>query len=205
MSSGGRGQLLMPWPNRIRDGRYSFGGRDLQLGADRAARAQRLARPGPLGGVDARGAHGQLGVAGYRLMAQTGYPWTLDLHVLYDLSADGLTVTQTATNLGGRAGAVRQRRASLPQRRATARRRPGADPAGRHPRASPTSGCCRPVRGRVGDAVRLPGRAAGPRHRARPRVRPTSPRRRRRRRGGLVRDPATGHGVALWVDRHHRG
>ena len=32
MSTGGRGQLLMPWPNRIRDGRYSFGGRDLQLG-----------------------------------------------------------------------------------------------------------------------------------------------------------------------------
>ena len=32
-------------------------------------------------------------------MAQTGYPWTLDLHVLYDLSADGLTVTHTATNL----------------------------------------------------------------------------------------------------------
>ena len=35
----------------------------------------------------------------YRLMAQSGYPWTVDLHVLYDLSADGLTVTQTATNL----------------------------------------------------------------------------------------------------------
>jgi aldose 1-epimerase len=34
-----------------------------------------------------------------RLMAQSGYPWTVDLHVLYDLSADGLTVTQTATNL----------------------------------------------------------------------------------------------------------
>ena len=32
MSSGGRGQLLMPWPNRIRDGRYTFGGRELQLG-----------------------------------------------------------------------------------------------------------------------------------------------------------------------------
>ncbi len=38
---------------------------------------------------------------GYRLMAQTGYPWTIDLHVLYDLSADGLTVTQTATNMAG--------------------------------------------------------------------------------------------------------
>ena len=36
----------------------------------------------------------------YRLMAQSGYPWTLDLHVTYDLSADGLTVTQTATNTG---------------------------------------------------------------------------------------------------------
>jgi aldose 1-epimerase len=33
------------------------------------------------------------------VMAQSGYPWALDLHVLYDLSADGLVVTQTATNL----------------------------------------------------------------------------------------------------------
>ena len=32
-------------------------------------------------------------------MAQTGYAWTVDMHVTYDLSADGLTVTQTATNL----------------------------------------------------------------------------------------------------------
>ena len=39
----------------------------------------------------------------YRLMAQTGYPWLLDLHVLYDLSANGLTVTQTATNMSGSA------------------------------------------------------------------------------------------------------
>ena len=30
-TSAGRGQLLAPWPNRIRDGRYSFGDRDLQL------------------------------------------------------------------------------------------------------------------------------------------------------------------------------
>ena len=28
MSPGGRGQLLMPWPNRIGDGAYTFGGRD---------------------------------------------------------------------------------------------------------------------------------------------------------------------------------
>ncbi len=57
----------------------------------------------------------------YRLMAQTGYPWTVDLHVLYDLSADGLTVTQTATNMAADARAVRQRGAPLPRGRATAR------------------------------------------------------------------------------------
>ena len=99
MPRGGRGQLLMPWPNRIRDGRYSYDGRELQLGLSEAARGN--------------ASHGLVRWAAwtleelsansvtltYRLMAQTGYPWTLDLHVLYDLSADGLTVTHTATNL----------------------------------------------------------------------------------------------------------
>ena len=32
MSSAGRGQLLMPWPNRIRDGAYTFDGDDHRLG-----------------------------------------------------------------------------------------------------------------------------------------------------------------------------
>ena len=99
MSVGGRGQLLMPWPNRIRDGRYDFDGRQLQLA---------LTDPGT-----GNASHGLARWAAwtveehttnsvsfvYRLMAQTGYPWTVDLHVLYDLSADGLHVTQTATNL----------------------------------------------------------------------------------------------------------
>ncbi len=99
MSYGGRGQLLMPWPNRIRDGKFSFQGRDLQLA---------LTEP--------RLSHASHGLARwaawtleehtansvsllYRVMAQSGYPWTVELHVLYDLGADGLTVTQTATNL----------------------------------------------------------------------------------------------------------
>jgi aldose 1-epimerase len=96
---GGRGQLLMPWPNRIRDGRYPYDGRELQLPLSEAARGN--------------ASHGLVRWAAWtleelsdnavtltnRLMAQAGYPWTLDLHVLYDLSADGLTVTHTATNL----------------------------------------------------------------------------------------------------------
>jgi aldose 1-epimerase len=99
MPTVGRGQLLVPWPNRIRDGRYEFGGQQRQLGLSEPARGN--------------ASHGLVRWAAwcleehtaasvsltYRLMAQSGYPWTLDLHVLYDLSADGLTVTQTATNL----------------------------------------------------------------------------------------------------------
>ena len=37
MPAVGRGQLLMPWPNRIRDGAYSFEGRSLQLGLTEAS------------------------------------------------------------------------------------------------------------------------------------------------------------------------
>ena len=31
MCPSGRGQVLIPWPNRIQDGRYEFGGRQHQL------------------------------------------------------------------------------------------------------------------------------------------------------------------------------
>ena len=99
MPSGGRGQLLMPWPNRIRDGAYSFGGTQHQLALTEPSRhnaSHGLARWAAWSVEE----HADSSVSlGYRVMAQTGYPWTVDLHVLYDLSADGLTVTQTATNM----------------------------------------------------------------------------------------------------------
>ncbi|KRF14043.1 aldose epimerase [Nocardioides sp. Soil797] len=101
MAPGGRGQLLMPWPNRIEDGQYSFGGHDHQLALTEPSRGN--------------ASHGLARWATWtleehttnsvslvlRVMAQKGYPWTVDLHVLHDLSADGLTVTQTATNMSG--------------------------------------------------------------------------------------------------------
>ncbi|MBO0844671.1 MAG: aldose 1-epimerase family protein [Nocardioides sp.] len=97
-----RGQLLVPWPNRIRDGAYTFGGEDLQLGLtepELSNASHGLVRWAAWTPEE----HATSSVSlSYRLMAQSGYPWTLDLHVLFDLSADGLTVTQTATNLSDR-------------------------------------------------------------------------------------------------------
>ncbi len=34
MSTSGRGQLLIPWPNRVRDGSYEFDGQHHQLALD---------------------------------------------------------------------------------------------------------------------------------------------------------------------------
>jgi len=97
----GAGQLLAPWPNRVADGRYSFDGHEHQLALSEPARhnaSHGLVRWAPWT-LEERTEHSVSLVL--RLMAQPGYPWTLDMHALYDLSADGLTVTVTATNLSG--------------------------------------------------------------------------------------------------------
>jgi aldose 1-epimerase len=202
MARAARGQLLMPWPNRIGDGAYSFDGRDLQLGLTEPERhnaSHGLARWAAWTPEE----HTSTSVSmGYRLMAQTGYPWTLDLHVLYDLSADGLTVTQTATNLSDRPapyasgahpylsagpGPVDAWELTLP-----AGLRVLADerqlPVGEEPVAGTPYDfrMARPVRDLVldhafGELARdVDGMAVA-----------------------QVHHPATGRGVALWVDRHH--
>lgn len=98
-ATAGRGQLLLPWPNRIADGRYSFEGRDQQLPLTEVGRGHAshgLVRWTSWSLVE----HDQSTVElRYRLMAQAGYPWTLDLTARYALSADGLAVTVTARNL----------------------------------------------------------------------------------------------------------
>ena len=100
MATGGRGQLLMPWPNRVDGGRYSFDGRDLQLALSEPEAGNAihgLARW--LSWTVAEQAEDRVRLT-CRLMAQKGYPWTLELSADYALSPDGLTVTQAATNLG---------------------------------------------------------------------------------------------------------
>jgi aldose 1-epimerase len=100
-ASSGRGQLLAPWPNRIAGGRYSFGDHeDLRLPLTEPSRGN--ASHGLVRWVSWTLEEITANTVSlvYRLMHQPGYPWTVDLHVIYDLSADGLTVAFTATNLG---------------------------------------------------------------------------------------------------------
>jgi aldose 1-epimerase len=101
-ASSGRGQLLLPWPNRIQDGRYGFGGRDLQLPLSEPGRGH--ASHGLVRWVawSVREHAPDTVTLGYRLMSQPGYPWTLDLTASYAVSDAGLEVTVSATNLADR-------------------------------------------------------------------------------------------------------
>ena len=100
MCSAGRGQVLMPWPNRIEDGRYTFDGREhrLPLSEPEAANAIHGLVRWDVWTVRERTA--ERAVLAYGLHQQPGYPFTLDLEVDYALSADGLTVRTRATNFG---------------------------------------------------------------------------------------------------------
>jgi aldose 1-epimerase len=98
-SSRGRGQVLAPWPNRIKDGSYEFDGQRLQLP---------LTEPENGNAIHGlvRGATWNVRLSpdraalDYLLEPQPGYPFALALGIEYVLSAAGLTVTTTARNVG---------------------------------------------------------------------------------------------------------
>jgi aldose 1-epimerase len=100
LSTSGRGQVLIPWPNRLEDGSYEFDGRNHQL---------------PLTEPDTRTAiHGLVREAAWTvaerephrvvmehaLEPRPGYPFSLALSIEYALSETGLRVQTTATNAG---------------------------------------------------------------------------------------------------------
>ena len=98
--SAGRGQLLMPWPNRIRGGRYGFAGRDHRLALtepDRGNAIHGLVRWATWS-IIARADHSV--ALGCRLRPQPGWQGSLDLSVSYVLTAEGLIVTPSARNVG---------------------------------------------------------------------------------------------------------
>lgn len=97
---GAHGTPLVPWPNRIADGRYSFDGADQQLDLtepDKHNAIHGLLRWQPWRLIQRTPPRVVLGT---RLHPQPGYPFTLDVQVEYTLTGQGLTATTTATNRG---------------------------------------------------------------------------------------------------------
>ncbi len=97
---GAHGAPLIPWPNRLADGRYSFEGEKFQVA---------LTEPGKQNAI-----HGFLRWRPWRaaererdrvvmstsLHPTPGYPFTVEIQIAYELGEAGMTVTTTATNQG---------------------------------------------------------------------------------------------------------
>lgn len=93
------GVVLVPWPNRVRDGRWRHGDQDLQLAVTEPKFHNAI--------------HGLLRFAPYAITAeesaaaltatvypQTGYPFALETSVTYALADDGIRVTHVIRNAG---------------------------------------------------------------------------------------------------------
>jgi aldose 1-epimerase len=97
---GWSGKVLAPWPNRLRDGRYTFGGRSWQVAVTEPDRHTAI--------------HGLVGWVPWRpvartadsvtleclIAAQEGYPWPVLLRTQWSVGADGLRARHEATNVG---------------------------------------------------------------------------------------------------------
>ncbi|MDT0180591.1 aldose 1-epimerase family protein [Microbacterium sp. ARD31] len=93
-----RGVTLAPWPNRVVDGRYSFGGAQRQLALSEPARGHALHGLAvwlDYDAVDKGPGHVTLEAT---IPAQTAYPWRIVVRTTFSLGPDGLTQTVTATN-----------------------------------------------------------------------------------------------------------
>lgn len=103
MCDGAHGAPLIPWPNRLADGRYRFDGTDHQVALTEPTKQNAIHgflrwRPWEVVEHDAHRV-----MMGARLFPLEGYPFRLDVSVDYALGEDGLTVTTTATNSGNQA------------------------------------------------------------------------------------------------------
>ena len=95
-----RGVVVAPWPNRVVDGRYSFGGVEHQLPVNETARGHALhgfSSDRSWVVVDESAARVALRLD---LPPQPGYPFSVRLEATYVLSAAGLRLDLTATNTG---------------------------------------------------------------------------------------------------------
>ncbi|MGY1617811.1 aldose 1-epimerase family protein [Geodermatophilus sp. SYSU D00691] len=98
--NGRRGHVLLPWPNRLRDGRWTWDGEELQLeiaSTKRPVAMHGLVSWQPWSILDR--SEGVLSV-GTVVEPRPGYPFRLAVAVDYALSADQLDVTLRVGNAG---------------------------------------------------------------------------------------------------------
>jgi aldose 1-epimerase len=95
-----RGQQLLPWPNRLAGGRYTFEGQEEQLPINEPSHGNAIHGLARWAGWTAESRTPESVTMALRFHPQPGYPFTLDLAATYALSDEGLHVTMRATNAG---------------------------------------------------------------------------------------------------------
>ena len=89
------GKVLVPWPNRIRDGRYTFGGAEYQLPLTEPAKHNAIhglagwARWAYVSGGD------DAVTVEYDVVPQPGYRWPLLVRTTWSVGRDGLRAEHT--------------------------------------------------------------------------------------------------------------
>lgn len=97
---GGAGQILAPWPNRIRDGRYTFDGVTHQLPLTEPERHNALHGLVNWSRWHAVSVSDSAVTLAHDLVPQPGYPWPLALKITWEVGPSGLSVTHDVTNMG---------------------------------------------------------------------------------------------------------
>jgi aldose 1-epimerase len=94
------GRVLVPWPNRVRDGRYELDGIEHRLELSEPERGNALhglVLQSRWRGVRTSARRVSLS---YALAPAAGYPFELALGVSYELASGGIVMTVQATNVG---------------------------------------------------------------------------------------------------------
>jgi aldose 1-epimerase len=100
LAPAGRGQLLLPWPNRIENGTYQFAGATHQLLLSEPAAGNAIHGLTRWLSWSGEQPSQDRVVLRQRLLAQPGYPFVLSLRAMYALTPSGLEVEVSATNVG---------------------------------------------------------------------------------------------------------
>ncbi|MDE8670241.1 aldose 1-epimerase family protein [Pseudarthrobacter sp. H3Y2-7] len=98
MCTGARGQSLIPWPNRIRNGRYEWDGGTYQLDLSEPEKSGAIHGLTRWRNWEVREQSEDSISFAYTLHSCQGWPWVLDCSLDYGLDDGGLSVRTTVTN-----------------------------------------------------------------------------------------------------------